>query len=439
MKEPKRKRRLTLLAGILGVIAGLVLSVGLVGKYRVLPRIIRSRLQDSAGEFWGGQFSVGEVDFRYFSATRLRDITLRDAAGRDWLRAGEVRVEVTDAMRKPRIEAVEIDSLELIAQCTNGRCRPPLKELSEDFRRLLRQVRNFETRDVRILRSDDGGPERLLARLDFRAAADGELRRAVARAGTEDSRSLRMTFHARPLDDRRWNVSQGRAYLNGDELIHSAEMVVEISDEGVEVDNMEADFCNGRLTATGRGFVAPDGCMEYRADVNIHDSSPELLAQAMGWGELPAGTADASVKFHGGAGGLDTLRGLGSVDLRDMAFQHAGGFADIRRRLGLSSGWEQCDFQMEFLLTGPIVTVRNGTLTAAGVTARIQPGGTIDLLSRELDFYVTASAKGYLSELDFLPSAQAVSKLYGKLTRQRVRGRWDRLEGLRITPAPLQR
>lgn len=437
MKEPKRTRRLRLFAIVIGVAMVVTVSAAAVGKYWFFPRMLRARLEQAADDCWLGEFTVWEVDFRYFSPIRLRGVTLTDAGGGEWVRASEIRVDVTDRFTNPTVAGMEMDSLELIARCRNGRCCPPLREISDGFQRLLRQVRRFQTDDIRILRSDDGGPERLLVRLDFHAETNGEIREAFLNADSGGSQTLRATFQAEPTDEHRWLISRARAWVDGAELVENASMFVNITDDGIKAEDILADVCGGTLSGAVRGAVAEDRCMEYLGRLHLRDVSPARVARAMGWDEPPATAADADITFHGSAGGLNMLRGLGSLRIRNVAVDKAGQFAGVWKRLGLS-GWSQCDVALEFTLTGPVVTIRGGEMAAASLSARVEPGGTIDLLSREVDVYVTSSAADYLPQLHPVPSAQLLAKLYGKLSRQRITGRWDRVDSLTITPAPMQ-
>jgi len=140
----KRKwpRRLAIAGGAL-VLA--VISAVLAGKYWLVPFVLRQQISAAFHEQWDGQLTIGTVNFNWMGPSYLRGVELRDAAGREWLRVGSVRLTSRDwPGLHPVLCEVEVEDLDLQGYFSGGALKLPLKHAS------LRQGGNV-TIDLRAL------------------------------------------------------------------------------------------------------------------------------------------------------------------------------------------------------------------------------------------------------------------------------------------------
>lgn len=421
-------------AGVALAVAG---GLAVVGKFYVFPRMLRGRIPPAVAKYWSGPARVEHIDFRYFGPIRLRGVSLYDGEGRPWMRADAIRVTVDDRYTSPKLRAIEIEGLDLVAQCAADRCCPPLKPFTVDLCRLLRQVRRFDARDARLLRSDDGGPERQICRLQAHAEVDGNVRTATVVARRGDSDPLRLRFQARPVGECQWKIDAGEADVARRRLTRRARMTVSLRSSGVDIKGLSADVSDGRLSGTVSGTFSGQDCMRYRGDLALRGAELSGLTGAFGWGRMP-GTADANVRFEGGAWGLRTLAGAAEVSLHDVRLSRSRGFRALWEGIELPHpAAEGLDIALDVRLDGARVTIDSGGVTGALVAARIEPGGTVDLARGGLDCYVVVAALKDPPDLDHVPLARWLAEVGRDLSRQHVTGNWGEPEGVRVTPAPM--
>jgi hypothetical protein len=140
----KRKwlRRLAIAGGAL-VLA--VVSAVLAGKYWLVPFVLRQQISAALQKQWDGQLTIGAVNFNWTGPSYLRGVELRDAAGREWLRAGSVKLTPRDwPGLHPVLCEVEVEDFALQGYFAGGALQLPLKPAS------LRQGGNA-TIDLRAL------------------------------------------------------------------------------------------------------------------------------------------------------------------------------------------------------------------------------------------------------------------------------------------------
>jgi len=123
----KRKwlRRLAIAGGAL-VLA--VVSAVLAGKYWLVPFVLRQQISAALQKQWDGQMTIGAVNFNWTGPSYLRGVKLRDAAGREWLRAGSVKLTPRDwPGLHPVLCEVEVEALDLQGYFAGGALQLPLK------------------------------------------------------------------------------------------------------------------------------------------------------------------------------------------------------------------------------------------------------------------------------------------------------------------------
>jgi hypothetical protein len=111
-----------LLAGALAVGGALAIARW------VLPAMVSAQVRDAIAQHFDGGVSIGRVELSYNGPIRLHDVALRDAAGRQWLRAGVV--ELTMARwpgPRPVVTSVSSSEVEAWVYFADGRLQWPLR------------------------------------------------------------------------------------------------------------------------------------------------------------------------------------------------------------------------------------------------------------------------------------------------------------------------
>jgi len=127
--QPSMKRKWLRRLAIAG--GALVLTIAaavLAGKYWLVPVVLRQQISAALREQWDGQLTIGAVNFNWTGPSYLQDVELRDAAGREWLRAKSVKLTTRDwPGLHPALGEVAVEGLDLQGYFTDGALQLPLK------------------------------------------------------------------------------------------------------------------------------------------------------------------------------------------------------------------------------------------------------------------------------------------------------------------------
>ena len=89
------------------------------------------RIKALVHEQWDGELTIDTIDFNWTSPSYLRGLELRDAAGREWLRAGSLKVTLRDwPGLHPVLSEIEVVDLDLQGHFVGGKLQLPLKLVS---------------------------------------------------------------------------------------------------------------------------------------------------------------------------------------------------------------------------------------------------------------------------------------------------------------------
>jgi hypothetical protein len=107
------------------VLVALVLA--LVGKWWIIPAVVRAELRSALAESWRGDVHLADVEFRYTGPISLRGLSLTDASGRRWVHVERATVTLRDwPSVHPYLTAVDVKGVELRVHFVVGRCTPPV-------------------------------------------------------------------------------------------------------------------------------------------------------------------------------------------------------------------------------------------------------------------------------------------------------------------------
>jgi hypothetical protein len=125
-----RKRKWLIGSGLgVAILLLVVVVAALWLKHSYIPSQIRSGLADSIGVYWDGELTIDEVDFSFTGPLILRDLRLAGPRGELWVSAKSMTVSFESMPSlSPTIRRIDIDGLELDANCREGRLALPLRQ-----------------------------------------------------------------------------------------------------------------------------------------------------------------------------------------------------------------------------------------------------------------------------------------------------------------------
>ena len=129
---------------------------------------------------------------------------------------------------------------------------------------------------------------------------------------------------------------------------------------------------------------------------------------------------------------ISSLRATGHVILDDV--EPAGAkastlgaiVAEVLRKLNIAGLLGKSDTAVSFEMKGTVLTAKRAYVSGAVMAVEIEPGGTVDLRTRQVDLYVIGvPIRQVRSLLVRVPVARLVESLKDKFTRVHLKGRWD--------------
>lgn len=127
----RSKKRKWLLGGLLTVLLLIFLIV--LGKYWIIPAVIRSQAGSALATRWRGDIEIRNVDFNYFGPVRLGGVTVSDDQGREWILVEDITADWTFlGILSPALESLHVKKPHLHAFLKDGKVDWPLKEPEEE-------------------------------------------------------------------------------------------------------------------------------------------------------------------------------------------------------------------------------------------------------------------------------------------------------------------
>ncbi len=122
-----RSRKKKWLYWIGGVLALLVV-LGLLTKYAILPALIRWQVTEQLSKRWDGPVEIDDVDFDFSGAVQLSGLRLMGPHGRTWAQINRLEVEFSYLPNiAPTLTNVVADEVHFVGQIRNGQMVLPLR------------------------------------------------------------------------------------------------------------------------------------------------------------------------------------------------------------------------------------------------------------------------------------------------------------------------
>jgi len=437
-ERPKKRRGLRKLLALLCalVLAGLLAAI--VAEHWVIPAIIRSEATAGVERMWDGTLEIGEIDFNFFSPTRIHDVRLVDSQEREWLTVAGVVLHLRDFPgTHPVLTRVEVEGLNASLHLREGRLVLPLRDTA-------------------------GPPPSWLDEyVDLREILAGEVTVSVH----DETRVLRR-FTGHDFQARReaapYEVSLGRLVTDAGPLASDLVASVLITDGRFDATGFKASVCGGAVEGRVAGptdsadadATSDQSAAFYAGSLVVRGVDiPALMRALAPSAATERGTLDGSLVVARATGRLEDLRAAGQVRLDDADLRASWLIGQILAFVGTDpnnlSG--RTDMHAAFTLEGPVATIVSGRLADRLTAFACEPGGRINLSgqragkpqmgAKELDLYlvvgIVEDVRRVFSSLP-IPFAGLVANVVQKLSRLHVVGRYDDPDSIRITKEPLK-
>ncbi len=370
--------RRSLFFRLLRVLCGaaiLFAAIAAATKYLVAPALVRSQAQQALGDYWDGTVEIGQVEFDFTGPVLLRNIVLKDTAGRTWATLNNLTARLDNwPGLHPVLADLDGNTLEVRAHFIDGKCRPPLRTPPSPA-----QVQHIDSLTVRI---------------------------APIHLTTCKPDIIPLAANAHAFAQVQNGILTVRATCN--------------------------QLCQGLLIIDANGSLGPDMAIgDFRGTVNLANvNMPDLLRAIAVKSEMKEGSLSAQLALRGQGPVLAAVRGKGQVQM-DRA--HLAGIPLVKAILDFVGLADMGNFRVrgQFSVTGPLLTVDQARLVNPISAFEIQPNGTLHLTNKQMDLYVVAAiASGMQNTMGKLhipvvsPLMDMTGNLLQHLTRIQICGGW---------------
>jgi len=236
-------------------------------------------------------------------------------------------------------------------------------------------------------------------------------------------------------------LSEWRVVGAGGPIAEKVGVSVLMLGRGADVSSLRGRLAGGRIVGRARLDFEPRKPLRYGGGLTLRDVNVSRLAASLGQrAKEELGLLQARYSFQGQGGDPDNIRGAGAVALGHSRAHRQAAMRALLQRLGVAPARAgRFDVRAAFAHRGPAVTISHARLATPALAMVVQPGGTADLRTREMNLYVIAAV---LHDIDQffgkVPVLNLAGALTGKLSRLHVTGRWDDRRSLRIRQEPLR-
>jgi len=230
-------------------------------------------------------------------------------------------------------------------------------------------------------------------------------------------------------------VFNGQARLTGPDLDTRANLAAHVIRDGPQagqvlaIAHLAGETYGGVTRGWLRGRLLPGGAPELWGNLVAENVSLRRAAVAAGRAKPDHGRlAAGQFVFYTDGRDLEQLRGMGMAYVDDVALGEATLFRDladaINNRRGILAG--DADAVTVFSLAERVATIHLGRTVDVAAALDVQPGGTVDLATKELDLSVSVAVMSELRPiLQMFPMAGLAAGLADSLVQLDVAGTWD--------------
>jgi len=488
-RKNRDKRRWTkYLARILSVLILLILFIAITGHFWLIPAKIHWEIEKALLKFWGGQVDIEDIEINYFGPIYLGKVDFFDRAGRECLHTGRVKMvfEKWPGLH-PVVTGIKIEKLCLQFSAYDGKFTlpfiNPFQQSPVSKKRV--DIRKFTINDAEITVTDALGTKTLYENLQLLAyKKDNFYDFSLKRIGSIPSESLlaKGKFDLKTLETElslqlkhtvknpetalafsALNISNlsadgeleadltitgclkepgglkpngivsfdGWTVAKNDKIIaNNLTTKVNVSNGRYILENITANVCEGNVTGSLHAETRQNQPIEFSGQVSAQNMSFIGLTSILGGPGKKAtkGTVTFNYNFSCKGKDLQNLTGEGQIFLDDADISVIPIVPYIFNTVGLSQldPLKMSDAECAFTMTGPVATIKSAHIANRLAAIRAEPGGTINLQTKQINIYVKAVP---LKQVDAIikrvPIVNIVDNIKDKLTRLNIRGNWS--------------
>ncbi|MCK5557534.1 MAG: hypothetical protein KAJ01_04110, partial [Candidatus Hydrogenedentes bacterium] len=267
----------------------LLAAVFFVGRYWLLPSVVEWQVNEFLDDYWNGQAEVGKIEIGFSGSLVLRNVSLRDPAGRQWARTESITLRLRDfPSLHPVLCAIEIRRPEVTAFIDNGTLNLP-------FRRPTKRRKPSAHVDIQTVSVTDA----TLRVVDRRGSVEvyrnpepplTSLRYIQLRGTASAEGSMLITLGEKTDVKARFDARVDLSYLRISDLrrLFGMEPIKDVSLEPLEfshfrigsvtyrdglldVSGVSAETCGGVVWGDARIDIRPDRPLRYKVDAMVKD------------------------------------------------------------------------------------------------------------------------------------------------------------------------
>ena len=213
---------------------------------------------------------------------------------------------------------------------------------------------------------------------------------------------------------------------NGKTIAGDLTTKADIKNGHFNFENITATVCGGDVT----GSLYVDMTTKFSSYIFAQNMNFEKLTSVLG-GEKrkeTKGTVTFDYTFSGRGTGEPNLIGEGQFFMDEADISAIPILPYIFQTIGLQelAQPEVSDVECTFTTAGPVVTIQTANVANRFAAVRAEPGGTINLKTKQIDMYVNAVLiKQINAIIKHVPVVNIFNNIKDKLTRLRIKGKWS--------------
>ncbi len=496
-----KKKTLKIIGAVVGGVIVVIVIVVVAAWERILPVVIRARMESEIADVWKGPVRVEGVRMGYGGELKVRQIELGDKAGRGWVDVQGLKVGLENwPSLSPEVRAVDVNGLYIELYFAEGKMAMPL-EMPERKKAAERKegmhIPDINIADSSLTLSSEGGAKVVYDKMRLTIAeADGVANVSFLkeRTGTGEELSLKGTINKETGDAdivlklahriteeetaivlgvlapkggwrgsgelnadcriqgaivARHNMTmEGQAAISGGsvsnatgEFARDINARADIKGQRVDVRELSATVAGGKLTGTLFADHVLAYPIDYGGDVRAENIDIPKLAAALGsTSKVTKGTAGGQFAFTGTSKSIDDLNGNLGVNLHGAELTVLPAVALVFKTIGLArfDPSAATDAEGKFKVNGAALTVEDAQVSSTLGAIKAEPGGTYNVQTKDIDAYAVAVPLEQVQEaIERVPVGDILMKFKDRLVRVHLKGNLNEPDKL-VSSEPLK-